>query len=194
MGIVYNKIIQSEQEPSPQALWIKDGMLKYYQGGWNNIISAVEDNYSVLPFAYTTTVLVKGTSADNATVTIPLVDILKEDKNIILIEAASTATDNSVHLIDTCGNTIVSIKVNKYSQLQSTDSRNSKIKIDQQKLQEGNYKITYTDWNIKEELILECPIGYVVCGNNVQIVPTAVVEGGGSTTSQYGEIKVAIYQ
>lgn len=194
MGIVYNKIIQSEQEPSPQALWIKDGMLKYYQGGWNNIISAVEDNYSVLPFAYTTTVLVKGTSADNATVTIPLVDILKEDKNIILIEAASTATDNSVHLIDTCGNTIVSIKVNKYSQLQSTDSRNSKIKIDQQKLQEGNYKITYTDWNIKEELILECPIGYVVCGNNVQIVPTAAVEGGGSTTSQYGEIKVAIYQ
>lgn len=194
MGIVYNKIIQSEQEPSPQALWIKDGMLKYYQGGWNNIISAVEDNYSVLPFAYTTTVLVKGTSADNATVTIPLVDILKEDKNIILIEAASTATDNSVHLIDTCGNTIVSIKVNKYSQLQSTDSRNSKIKIDQQKLQEGNYKITYTDWNIKEELILECPIGYVVCGNNVQIVPTVAVEGGGSTTSQYGEIKVAIYQ
>jgi hypothetical protein len=34
MAITYNKIIESTTEPATNNLWLKDGKLYYYKGGW----------------------------------------------------------------------------------------------------------------------------------------------------------------
>lgn len=37
MALIYNKIVESNVEPSPNDLWLKDGKLKHYKGGWKDI-------------------------------------------------------------------------------------------------------------------------------------------------------------
>lgn len=44
MAITYNKIIESTTEPATNNLWLKDGKLYYYKGGWKPLTS--EENMS----------------------------------------------------------------------------------------------------------------------------------------------------
>lgn len=44
MAIQYNKIIESQTEPSTNNLWLKDGKLYYYKGGWKPLTQ--EENMS----------------------------------------------------------------------------------------------------------------------------------------------------
>lgn len=44
MAIIYNKIVESNVEPSPNDLWLKDGKLKHYKGGWKDISSITQEN------------------------------------------------------------------------------------------------------------------------------------------------------
>lgn len=37
MALIYNKIVESNTEPSPNDLWLKDGKLMYYKGGWKQL-------------------------------------------------------------------------------------------------------------------------------------------------------------
>lgn len=37
MAVIYNNIVQSETEPSTNSLWLKDGKLKIYKNGWQDI-------------------------------------------------------------------------------------------------------------------------------------------------------------
>lgn len=37
MALIYNKIVESNVEPSPNDIWLKDGKLKHYKGGWKDI-------------------------------------------------------------------------------------------------------------------------------------------------------------
>lgn len=37
MALIYNKIVESNTEPSPNDLWLKDGNLLYYKGGWKKL-------------------------------------------------------------------------------------------------------------------------------------------------------------
>lgn len=37
MALIYNKIVESNTEPSPNDLWLKDGKLMHYKGGWKEI-------------------------------------------------------------------------------------------------------------------------------------------------------------
>lgn len=46
MALIYNKIVESNTEPSPNDLWLKDGKLKHYKGGWKDISKNYTDiNY-----------------------------------------------------------------------------------------------------------------------------------------------------
>lgn len=37
MALIYDKIVESTTEPSPNNLWLKDGKLMYYKGDWKEI-------------------------------------------------------------------------------------------------------------------------------------------------------------
>lgn len=196
MEIVYNRIIQSDQEPSPNVLWLKDGILKYYQGGWKDIGGKVQqlENDSSMPYPiYTETIKIEGTSADTANSILQVVEIMPENKGAIVVDAVAKTTDNSIYIVDITGNTIINVNVNKYSSLQTYQGESSKIKVEYEKLSDGRYELKYTDWNIEDTIIVNYPIGYIMGGNYKQISPSVAV-GGGTTTSVYGEFKVTIYQ
>ena len=44
MSLTYNKIIESSTEPSPSALWLDGNKLKYYQGGWKQLVGGSSNN------------------------------------------------------------------------------------------------------------------------------------------------------
>jgi hypothetical protein len=44
MALIYNKIVESNTEPSPNDIWLKDGKLKHYKGGWKDISGKSDTN------------------------------------------------------------------------------------------------------------------------------------------------------